>query len=352
VAPALAAFWQGIAWSRLPNWTASLRGGNEIAYLEAPGLVLRNALFRPAALLVYLGLFTLPLALVALITVFRPRPGAWRGRGALGVGVCGALLLAGLSLRPSADPHPFLLPLLAWNLGDLLKTPLLFRGVLTFLSGLGGVLILVRAIERWREVPPRGAESRFIDLSALAFLVLHIACAQFGDEYLLVFVPFGLILLGGIFAEHETLLPSGSLACLGALLLGIAWTRGALARREAEWKAADLALTLGASPERVDASWEWNCFHGAFDSYLEDIHEEPTRSSLDDGYEGLEDFFARYLGRRAAAAEYVVTAGVPGRPPLPGLEPIGAPIAYRDIFLARKTVVLGRRPGRKVRRRS
>jgi 4-amino-4-deoxy-L-arabinose transferase-like glycosyltransferase len=351
IAPAVAAWWQGLAWSRFPNWTAGLRGAHEIHYLENPGLFLRSLFYRPAVVLLYLGLFTLPLALVALGPVLRQ--GAWRAR-ARRAGAAAALLTllaAGIALRPGASDHPFLLPLIPWNLGGLLGAAPGLRTAVTAASAVSGVLLLGLAIARWRRVgePP---ERRFLDLAALAFLGIHIACAQFGDEYLLVFLPLALVLLGRVFEEHERVVPGAALLGVLALVLGASWTRGALAQREAQWEAGDLALSLGAPPERISASWEWDCFHGAFDAYVDDLRGTRAESRLDDGYEGLEDFFARYLGARSAAAEYVVTSGPPGRPCPPGVEAVGAPIGYRDGLMRERTVVLGRRLTRRGRARS
>jgi hypothetical protein len=257
------------------------------------------------------------------------------------------VIAAGLLYGRHVNPDRRLLPLISWNFEFLSELSLKERKVITFLTSVGAILLGGIAVRRyfadggWKALPP---EQRLLDLVTLGLLGLHLIYAQFGDEYLIVFLPFALIILGRQLQPWQAvLLVPGAIGCL-VLLAGSAWwTRSLLVEHELQWREAEKVRALGVDPKKIHGPWDWNCYQGAFDDYLVDIHHRIEYRSLDDGYDGLKDFFVRYLEEdRKGQAEYLITTGPPGQPPENGAERL-AEIPYEDFWLRPSKVFVDRR---------
>ena len=355
--PLIAGAWQVAAGKLFPNWTADFRMLELKVYLSDTRILLANLFWRPTVILQYLALFTLPLALLTFPTLILAIPNAQRwlklaSRKSLVVNgsilvVLLVVIAAGLLYGRHVNPERRLLPLISWNFEFLTELSLKERKVLTLLTSAGAVLlggILVRryfADGGWKALTP---EQRLLDLVTLGLLGLHLIYAQFGDEYLIVFLPFALIILGRQLQPWQAiLLVPGTIGCL-VLLAGSAWwTRSLLVENELPWREAEKVRALGVDPTKIYGPWAWNCYQGAFDDYLTDIHRRIEYRPLDDGYDGLKDFFVRYLeGDRKAQAEYLITSGPPGQLPESGAERL-AEIPYDDFWFRPTRVFVDRR---------
>jgi hypothetical protein len=94
-------------------------------------------------------------------------------------------------------------------------------------------------------------------------------------------------------------------ACLAVLALTGIWTRGVLAEKEALWAGSEAIRARGVDPRRIFGHFEWECYHGAFDDYLEDIGRELVSSPIGQS-DGLADFFDRFLEERKERGDHYV----------------------------------------------
>src|SRR5262249_29139123 len=75
------------------------------------------------------------------------------------------------------------------------------------------------------------------------------------------------------------------------------WTRGILSQGAALWKGAeDLRVKHGIDPREIYGSWEWNCYRGAFDDYMNEVRDQK--------FLNFDDFLGRWLEERKAKATY------------------------------------------------
>jgi hypothetical protein len=124
------------------------------------------------------------------------------------------------------------------------------------------------------------------------------------DRYVISFLPYALIVIGRYL--NEMIVRNKIITCVGfvaMLLVSAIWTRGRLAESEAVWKGADLAREEGVRTSQIHGSWEWNCYHGAFDEYLTE-----ERGREDDCL--LDDFFYRWIPERCRLAEAIVSGSM------------------------------------------
>jgi 4-amino-4-deoxy-L-arabinose transferase-like glycosyltransferase len=330
-----------------PNWAARWRMREQLHYVAQLGRLAAQSLWRPTVILQYLALFILPLALVGLATFFvsaSRRDGSERaaGRPLWLLGLVALAIVLGLAYGQAVDPHYGLMPLLSNSFAVLTRSGPWSRLLITVMTSLGAVALggmivgRYRGPEGWLSLP---AGQRLLDLVTVQLLALHLIYVDLCDEYLLIFLPFALIVLGRHLRPWWHRLGTTAVACcLAVLAVSVVWTRGILAEEEAMWQGGELALRqVSGEPRRVSASIPWDCFHGAFDDYLAEIRNDiPVR--------GLAGFFNRYLVKRAEAADYVVRSDRPGKPLEPGVVRI-AEIPYRDLNLQRRVVYVERRRG-------
>lgn len=200
-------------------------------------------------------------------------------------------------------PTSWAMPYLPWNFEDLQALTNGVPLVVTVLTSAGAVLFACWIVARYRKgtaTLPTPPSRRLLDLVTLFLLLQTLVFCHLGDEYLLAFLPFGLIVLGhGLGDRLDRRLGWAVAACAACLLVSALWTRGILAEAEAYWQGAETARqTTGLPPEEIYGYWTWNCFHGAFQTYLAETNAAPQDT--------FEDFFRRWRGAQRARAAVVV----------------------------------------------
>ena len=237
--------------------------------------------------------------------------------------------------RSANDRYPFM-PYLRWHFGELRHMGGLQRGILTLVTTMGGIslghLFLLRYSGRqgWGGVPPG---ERLLDLVALFFLAEYVACAVMGDAYILVLLPFTLIVVGrhlGNWLNRHRM--ATVLACLAMLVVSAMWTRGLLAFSEACWQGGEFALSTGAQPNEVYGCWSWVCYY-RFDNYVAQVpHPTP---------ESLEEYSSRWLPEQRERARFWITETVDA--PSDEQWQVLKEIPYRDILLREGRLYVVRR---------
>ena len=192
------------------------------------------------------------------------------------------------------------MPYLYWNLDLVARWSLPARALLSLSTILGGVLLgrlfvqRYAAGESWRSLP---RQQRLLDLVTLFLFVAQLLFYQIGDEYLIVFLPFTLIVIG----QHLARRPrrhwaAAAVASAAMVIVGALWTRGLLEANEAEWRGAEMVRLAGVAPDQVYGPWTWNAYYG-FDDYLAEAG----------GRADFHDFFDRWLKEKRKRAVYFVS---------------------------------------------
>lgn len=230
----------------------------------------------------------------------------------------------------------WLMPYLPWILDDWRLLWASQRLTLTAAVLVGGILlarvVILRALSyRAGAVPP---SQRFLDLTTLFLLAAALVYHHLGDEYLIVFLPLTLILVGRSlrgWLTHRSLRAALTGVCLLTLAASALWVRGRLARAEARWTGAEAARAAGADPKQIAGSqaWEWRCYYGAFDDYLAQLGAKKP--------ETFDDFFD-WWGAQCQAAVYVVADEPAGDDAETVLD-----VPYRDELWRERHIIVSKR---------
>jgi hypothetical protein len=284
-------------------------------------------LWRFTAALQYLGLFLLPLMLLLAWSAWTskrdatPRVQRW-------VGVAWMLYISAGVVYGYAVKN-VLMPSLLWNL-DILKASFVLMVILTLVTSVFAVLIgwtlSMSGFSRhfWTSIQPTDV---FVAVTAVTMLGFHLVYVDFGDEYLISFLPFVILVFRryvvhwGISRKRIVVVIS-----LAVLTLSCLWTRSALEMEEGLWKGADRLRAQGILPKEIYGSWTWSCYHSAFQEWKEEIKGEPM---TDPGV-----FFTAWLPQREREARYriVHSANAPPRITWKVIDKL----AYRGMWLQRR----------------
>ena len=342
--PLVTAAWQLYQGSFNSNWGARLSLAVQREYVADLPRLLVNFLWRPAMVLEYAALFALPLILGLVVATpsIRRRlarsPGEARivRRAALGLTL--GLLLA-IALGNRALGKPWLMPHLPWNLEPLREVGVAAQLVVTAVVFAAAVALGCVLVLRWasfRQVP-LPVEVRFLDAVMLGSLGLHTLFAFIGDEYLLVFLLYALLVLGrALGLELERARPWACASSALILLVTALATRGVLSQSETAWQAAESIRERGVPPAEITSTWTWDAYY-LFDDYMEIERARgipPTKS--------FEFFFDTWMPERERTARYVVTQD---REHLQdGSATLLATLPFRDLLLRRREYLVIERP--------
>lgn len=331
VLPAMAAAAQLLYTALRPNWMMThYVGPLQRDYLLDAAVVVKS-LWRLAVIAPYIAVFSAPL--VMLVLILRGRgllkaqlahtSGAREWRERLLLLIVATCVIAGLSGGYCGRQSGLLMPYLSWNLGILeslgrtiLPGPagLAVRGVITAVSVAGGIwayrVFLMRYLDRsgWGTVPE---SQRFLDYTAAFSLIFALAFLKMGDEYLLVFCPYLLVVAGRQLRDDLARFKVVVVAAATLLLVACClWTRATLAAAEAGWTAGESIRNTGVEPDRVFVGWVWNCYHGAWEAYQREVGERQYGKD----FNFSNDFFVRWLEERRRAADFWVTSAHLPRP--------------------------------------
>jgi hypothetical protein len=346
--PCAAAVWQFQQGVQHTAWTARFRSAEQMAFLGSSTFGL-DLMWRLLVIPGYLALYAIPLLLIAAAYSVLRRQTSREGRPLRDILTYAAICFVGLAAgsiwlrRPEQplEPRPVVLPWLDWNFEFFSSWP---RPVVVLLTGvvivLGGWLCSA-VVRRYRDRQYRPADRGewLLDAFVLFLLLEQLVYVQFSDRYLLVFLPFALIVAGReLWLQHEPRRPElrAALALtLAMLITSAAWQRSTLSRGEALWKGGQWLLARGTPAEQVHSdSWEWEYYSGSFDRWL---LQQPDPSDY-------ARYFDEFLPAEWQRARYVVVA-----------RPLGAPansppalltsFTYRDGWLRQRFVdVIDRRP--------
>ena len=361
--PLLMTLWQLSDGLARPRFFQRVRLAEQLNYLRDLLGFAAELLWRPAAILQYLGLYLLPLTAVLLAALLN---GWWTSNGQNGQGIKGsyrlgtsarwllaaftAYITAGFCYGYFVVLPGILMPSLPWLLSSRQLLPLSFKWHLAVTLVTGGFAVGFGCLLSQRYLEGRagrvllGAEC-FLLLSGLALLGLQLLYVQFYDVYLIQFLPFAVVVLGKTLPSWPRWCKAlTAVLCVAMLLVSSLWTRGILAYTEASWRAADLARSAGAAPQDVAGNMTWSCYYGAFDEWIADIGgtDVATRYS---GSNRMHFAFFDFLHKRERRAQYA-------------LRPLGRPIPdnswqfvgtveYRDAWLRRRNIYVLVRQTRK-----
>jgi hypothetical protein len=294
-----------------PTWAQEINLRAQHQLMSNPRAFAEELLWRPGVLLQYFCLFTLPLSYGAIAQLASSRIRArYRTRRFLWACLSAAMLSA-VSYAAGAPAHKdTVLPRIPWNLEglELFGTPLRGLTILTLVAAvpLGGLMI----VQVWRDFRT-GNSAILVHTAMLCLLPLTLAYHQFGDEYLLVYVPWVIWIVSRAVPLRS---PLAIVCALATLLLQLAivlpWEDYILAYTEVQWQAATMAMEqYHLPPTKVYAGWTWDCYY-AFDEYT-------TRYPAA-GQVNFDSLFVKWLPEMEKRAAYRVITGYPSTPPAPG----------------------------------
>jgi hypothetical protein len=226
--------------------------------------------------------------------------------------------------RPEARHNGLWEPLeLFWLLPNQLgRSPTIMRAL--DLCGIVGAAVLVwtgsRCVQRLRRSRQFSPEMIFLAGTAAALLLLHLVYVQLNDNYIIPFIPFGMLLIGETVrgkAEREGKGPlalSAALALALILITGL-WMRAEYASELEAWKAADSLAAAGVQPSNMAPPLHWAEYRGAFDDWIAAGAPgfDPTPQEKPGGFE--DDPFYSWLHRRDERAEYRIADSIYGPVP-------------------------------------
>lgn len=340
--PLLAGAWQVFANTGAPNWAVPLHIQWQLAYVTNFRTLFPEMLWRLAVLLEYLAFFSLPLLPVALADWWQnltARPSAdspnrpplreWLIGVGLLIFLVGATLLGVWVLK-----RAWVMPIIDWNLNDITDWPDGFSIALSLIMLAGAFLyarlILLRYGGGWlRQTPDH---ERLLDVVTLGLLASQITYFQFGDEYLLHFLPFMLIVVGrGVGGWLDRLAWPTVGRAVALAVVGVLWVRGMQSNAEAVWAAGDGLLAQGVPARQIHSTWDWASYNGAFDDYLRAHQGHPPNDR--------EGYFNDWLPQQAKSALYdVKSKQVSGS----GYQLLRT-IPYRDMLLNEQAVYVYQR---------
>jgi len=214
------------------------------------------------------------------------------------------LVSAGLVYGVTGLNGSWLMPYLPWNLEILKPLGAATGGVLTAFLLVGGILFgrvfIIRYFDGpgWMNLSPH---ERLLDWVTLFLLFFQLMFLKIGDEYLLIFLPYSLVVVARFLDGQKMPWRRWVIgAHCAVLVVSAMWVRGLLEAEEAQWLGGEHLRTQGISPQRIHGSRTWDCYYGAFNEYLAEVGTVDPHVLVD-------DFFSRFIPGRIHQADYLVT---------------------------------------------
>lgn len=329
----LAAAYQVASGLLAPTWAQQITLRAQHLMMSNWRELLEQLLWRPGILLQYLCLFTLPLSLGVIVQLAVDRTPV-RHRVSTGfVRLCFiAAAVSGVSLAVGLATHKdSILPRIPWNLEGLDSFGALAPRILTVVTLIAAVpltALLAATVRRDflaattpSSAPPIAA---LIHTTMICLLPMTLIYNQFGDEYLLVYVPWTIWTIGRAVSLRGR---SAILCVAGMILLQLAvvvpWVDYIMTYNQVQWEAAQIAVErFKIPPTKVYAGWTWDCYY-AFDDYAARF---PAA-----GQTNFDTLFVQWLPAMEKQAEYRVKVGYRTGSSVPG-----------KIDVARRRTLLGR----------
>ncbi|PIU60481.1 MAG: hypothetical protein COS85_23900, partial [Armatimonadetes bacterium CG07_land_8_20_14_0_80_59_28] len=311
--PSIAAVWQFWSGVTKPNWAmAHYVRPLQVRYISDVGNLVPSILWRLSVILPYLAFFLMPLAAAVLLVFLRRRYRRESDADTLcctpinvmATAVPVLLVSAGLVYGVTGLNGSWLMPYLPWNLEILKPLGAATGGVLTAFLLVGGILFgrvfIIRYIDGpgWMNLSPH---ERLLDWVTLFLLFFQLMFLKIGDEYLLIFLPYSLVVVARFLDGQKMPWRRWVIgAHCAVLVVSAMWVRGLLEAEEAQWLGGEHLRTQGISPQRIHGSRTWDCYYGAFNEYLAEVGTVDPHVLVD-------DFFSRFIPGRIHQADYLVT---------------------------------------------
>jgi hypothetical protein len=310
--PLIALIWQYRLVKTQPTFSQEVRLLQQAAYMKNRAGLELEAWWRPTVLLQYVGWFLWPLFPVFL-THWAEASGKLRSALRSPARPVRPLLLAAAvwlfyrgNVEKNAGHH--LMPSLEWHMvGIEGAREIDYRYRLHYGTWIFGALVIWLLLRRF--VPLRGyprttLTDKLIGLVTAGMLVGNIAFFVIGDRYAIVYIPLCLWLIGRT-ARRWPAWTRALVLALGfwSLSSSMRWTYQRLEPETSYWALGEIALARGAEPRDVSETWQWQCYHGAYDDWIATLRGR-TNVNLDEVW--------GFLGKRNAAARYVIADQEPG----------------------------------------
>jgi hypothetical protein len=310
--PLVAAYMQFRLGRDAPTFTQKLRLVQQTAYLHDAPTLRTEVAWRPTVILQYVGWYLFPLLPLFLThyaegigrlaeprRIARPvRP--WLFWVAVALFGYGAFVAVGEDGR--------LMPSLEWLLNRIGECQSdFFRHRLSLATAVFGVLALWLILRQY--VPLRGrpgvsSTDKLLGLVTLGMLATNVAFFTLVDRYTIVYVPLVLWVIGrtaGRWGGATRLIVLVGGLC--SLWWSTSWTYGRLEPLTAHFALAERALERGATSREVGEGWQWQCYHGVYDEWVESVRQREAPS--------IDEFFPWFYAR-GANARYILTEDDPG----------------------------------------
>jgi len=312
ILPAIATVW--LIWQSViaPSWAATYSTVAMRDFMANPVYVAAMLFWRVMATFQYLALFSLPLALAALwelgselknpVSLVDPRRSA-RFTIATLTSFVVFFALAGLIGAFALGMRSYM-PLLIALFSFIETWPAWLAAMLTLITFVGGVMLgrlfalrYFAPQSGWRNLP---AHERLLDVVLLGLFVGQLPFIVYPDRYVMALVPYALIAAGKILAPWSNRLrwPVAALAAFLLCATGL-WTRALLDEGDARWRLADSLVAEGVDPKHVSASWDWDSYTGALDTYLAEVDYRVDQI-------GFADYLGRWWPEYHSQAEYII----------------------------------------------
>ena len=297
----LAGLYQVLAGVLAPTWAQDVNLRAQRALVSNWRLQTYELLWRPGVILQYLCLFTLPLALAVAVRQLVRLPAVLRSRRLVIICLAVAITLAVSAAVGFAAHKALALPLIPWNLEELGDLGRPFRLTLTAIVMVLAVPFISTGIAAIRTdllAAKADVAATLFHATMLSLLPLTLIYQQFGDEYLLVYVPWVIWTIAR--CPLRSRFAALSLAVMALLQLAIVtlWLDDVLSRNQVQWQAARNAVErLHIPPVDISAGWTWAAYY-AFDDYLA---SHPSSAQTD-----FNSLFHEWLSTYDARARYRV----------------------------------------------
>jgi hypothetical protein len=275
--PVLAVIWQLLYSIFNPSWAGYLVKYQQKIYFDDLPLVVSNIIYRPSIMVQYIILFILPLLLFIFWDFFREIKSTklfFTNRNNI-------LMLTIIS------SYIFFNTMVSCIINDScsLQIPItnhfpLIPVIVTPVTAMGGILLIrIFLIRICKSLP---LKNRFLDIVTLFLLILNLSFYQIFDLYILVFLPYTLIVVGQHLSKWlNKYSKTITTFCIIILMVSSVMIRGLLEFKEAQWKAGNFLLDQGISTNQISCInfWEWDVYH-KFADYLKYPHQEYSLNNV------------------------------------------------------------------------
>ncbi len=326
--PILAIIWQVLYSILTPNWAVFLVRYQQKLYFDDINSVLLNIIYRPSIIIQYMALFILPLILFLLIDFVREIKNKKILLTQLNKS---SLILTIISLYIFTSMLFSCFIYKSCSIQALInnkfpKIPIF----ITVFTVLGAILLIRIILLKYMnyQIKKISLKYKFLDIVTLFLLFFNLIFYQIFDMYLLVFLPYILIVTGqylGDFLNKYSRAITVTLICI--LMFSSLTIRGFLELKEAEWKGGDFLVSQGIPNNQIYStqSWEWNLAY-KFQDYLQ---QKDRQYSLDNVFQWMEI--------QSKKAKFLVTKSLDNLPDKNFS--IIQEIPYRDTLLRKKNKV-------------